>query len=188
MLQRIGQSLAVRLRNWIPDPFVFALALTLIIGTLAVALTDSGPLDVIRYWYDGFWALLAFGMQMVLILSTGYAIALSPPAMRAIDGLSRVVSRPAFVYFTVSLLGGLLVMVSWGWLVLTAVLAREIAQRVAGIDYAYLTACVFISGGLWVAGLSSSIPLLLNTDGNFLIETGVLEGTLGVDATLGLSS
>ena len=35
MLQRLGQSLAVRLRNWIPDPFVFALALTLIVGLLA---------------------------------------------------------------------------------------------------------------------------------------------------------
>lgn len=185
MLQRLGQTLAVRLKNWIPDPFVFALGLTLIVGVLAVTLTESGPQDVIRYWYDGFWLLLGFGMQMVLILSTGYAIALSPVAGRAIDWISRRTNRPAFVYFIVTLTGGLLSLVSWGWIVLTAVLARELAHRVKGLDYAYLTACVYVAGGLWVAGLSSSIPLLLNTQGNFLIETGVLRSTLGVDMTLG---
>ena len=185
MLQRLGQSLAVRLRNWIPDPFVFALGLTLIVGLLAVALTGSGPLAVLGYWYDGFWALLGFGMQMVLILSTGYAIALSPAARGVIDRLGRSVDRPAQVYFLVTLVGGLLVLVSWGWLVLTAVLAREMAHRVRGVDYAYLTACVYVSGQIWVGGLSSSIPLLLNTEGNFLIETGVLDSPLGVDRTLG---
>ncbi len=185
MLQRLGQSLAVRLRNWIPDPFVFALALTLIVGLLAVILTDSGPSAVLGHWYEGFWTLLGFGMQMVLILSTGYAIALSPAARGVIDRLGRGVDRPAHVYFLVTLVGGLLVLVSWGWLVLTAVLAREMAHRVRGLDYAYLTACVYVSGQIWVGGLSSSIPLLLNTDGNFLIEAGVLDSTLGVDRTLG---
>jgi len=185
MLSRLGQSLAVRLKDWIPDPFVFALALTLIVGLLALAMTGSGPLDVLSYWYDGFWLLLGFGMQMVLILSTGYAIALSPVAGRAIDRLSRAAHRPARVYFLVALIGGLLSLISWGWIVLTAVLARELAHRVRGLDYAYLTACVYISSGLWVAGLSSSIPLLLNTEGNFLIETGVLDSTIGVEATLG---
>jgi short-chain fatty acids transporter len=185
MLQRLGQSLAVRLRNWIPDPFVFALGLTLIVGLLALMFTGSAPVAVLGYWYDGFWALLGFGMQMVLILSTGYAIALSPAARGLIDRLGRSVDRPAQVYFLVTLVGGLLVLVSWGWLVLTAVLAREMAHRVRGLDYAYLTACVYVSGQIWVGGLSSSIPLLLNTEGNFLIETGVLDSPLGVDRTLG---
>ncbi len=137
MLQRLGRSLAVRLRNWIPDPFVFALALTLIVGLLAVILTDSGPSAVLGHWYEGFWTLLGFGMQMVLILSTGYAIALSPAARGVIDRLGRSVDRPAHVYCLVTLVGGLLVLVSWGWLVLTAVLAREMAHRVRGLDYAY---------------------------------------------------
>ncbi len=187
MLQRLGQSLAVRLRYVIPDPFVFALGLTLIVGLLAVALTDSAPVAVLGHWYEGFWALLAFGMQMVLILTTGYAIALSPAARSVIDRLGRSVDRPAHVYFLVTLVGGMLVLVSWGWVALTAVFAREMAQRVRGLDYAYLTACVYVSSQIWVGGLSSSIPLLMNTDGNFLIETGVLAEPLGVDRTLGSS-
>ena len=48
-----------------------------------------------------------------------------------------------------------------------------------------MTACVYISGWSWVCGLSSSIPLLLNTGGNFLIETGVLQSTIPIASTLG---
>lgn len=68
---------------------------------------------------------------------------------------------------------------------LTAVLARSLAERVKGLDYPYLVACVYLSGGLWVGGLSSSIPLLLNTDGNFLIEQEILEDVIPVTTTLG---
>jgi short-chain fatty acids transporter len=60
-----------------------------------------------------------------------------------------------------------------------------LAKRVDGIDYAYLVALVYLSGQPWVGGLSSSIALLLNTEGNFLIETGVLSARIPVAATLG---
>jgi short-chain fatty acids transporter len=164
---------------------VFALALTLIVALLAVVFTDSAPVDVTDHWYRGFWMLLEFGMQMVLILTTGYAIALTPIASRAIDGLARFARTPGSVYIVVLIAGGLFNLVSWGWTVLAAVLGRELARRVPGIDYAYLVACVYVSGQPWVGGLSSSIPLLLNTDNNFLIESGVLEQTIPATATLG---
>jgi short-chain fatty acids transporter len=183
--QRLGSVLADRVRHLLPDPFVFALGLTILVGGLALLSTPSGPLEVLDAWYRGFWILLEFGMQIVLVLATGYAIALSPAAGRGIDALARRISTPAQVYLIVMLLGGLLTLVSWSWVVLTAVLARELASRVEGLDYGYLTACVFFSSWSWVCGLSSSIPLLLNTDGNFLIETGVLASTLGVSRTLG---
>ncbi len=184
-MARLGVVLAERGRRWLPDPFVFALALTILVGAVALLSTPSGPLEVLEAWYRGFWTLLEFGMQIVLVLATGHAIALSPAAARGIDALARRISTPTHVYLIVMLAGGLLTLVSWSWVVLTAVLARELASRVDGLDYPYLTACVFFSSWSWVCGLSSSIPLLLNTDGNFLIETGVLASTLGVETTLG---
>jgi short-chain fatty acids transporter len=185
MLRSVGSFLAFRLRRWIPDPFVFALGLTLLVGFLAWGLTDAGPGQVLDGWFQGFWILLEFGMQIVLILVTGYAIALSPLAARAIDRLARSVATPGRVYLAVMVVGPLLTLVSWGWVALTAVLAREMAVRVRGIDYAYLTACVFVSSWSWVCGLSSTIPLMLGTEGNFLVEMGLLEETLGVEHTLG---
>jgi short-chain fatty acids transporter len=173
------------IRRWLPDPFVFAVLLTVITGAAASVWVGAGPTEVLTGWYEGFWMLLEFGMQMVLILVTGYAIALSSPVARLIDRLALRVARPTPVYLTVLVGGGLLCLVSWGWMVLTAVLARELARRVRGLHYPYLAACVFYSSGAWVCGLSSSIPLLLNTPGNFLIEAGLLPTTIPVSETLG---
>lgn len=185
MLQSLGGVLAHKLQRWIPEPFVFAIILTLLVALLALGLTDAGPNKIIDTWYQGFWMLLEFGMQMVLMLVAGYAIALSPIISRLIDNLARMVHSPGSVYIIIIVIGGLFNLVSWGWLVLTAVLARELAKRVEGLDYAFLVACVYLSGQPWVGGLSSSIPLLLNTENNFLVEAGVLDSTIQVSSTLG---
>jgi len=184
MLKSLGIILSGRFRRWIPDPFVFAILLTLLVGILSQVFTQATMIDTLRAWYQGFWNLLEFGMQMVLILATGYAIALSSIVDRFVDAVARRVNTPARVYFTVTLIGSLFALVSWGWIVLTAVLARELAHRVRGLDYAYLIACVYFSGQLWVSGLSSSIPLVLNTPGNFMIEQGILSDTLATSYTL----
>jgi len=185
MLRAAGMFFADRLRRWIPDPFVFAVGLTLLIGVLAVLATPASGLDTLQAWYQGFFGLLEFGMQMVLILTTAFAIALSPVIARFVDWVANRINTPTRVYLVVVALGGVFSLVSWGWMVLTAVLARELAHRVKGIDYAYLVACVYFSGQTWVGGLSSSIPLLLNTPENFLIERGFLDSTISVDFTLG---
>ena len=184
MLRAIGTLMSERFRRWMPDPFVFAILLTIGVAMLALMLTPSRPLLILESWYRGFWNLLEFGMQMVLILATGYAIALSPVVARFVDAVAHRVNTPARVYFIVMVVGGLFSLVSWGWGVLTAVLARELAQRVRGLDYAFLIACVYFAGQPWVGGLSSSIPLVLNTPGNFLIEQGVLDATLSTSYTL----
>jgi len=181
----LGQLFSHRLRRWIPEPFVFALVLTVLVAVLARVVMGSGFDQVTADWYRGFWMLLEFTMQMVLILATGFAIALSPPAARAIDVLARFARTPASVYVLILIVGALFSLISWGWIVLTAVLARELARRVEGVDYAYLIACVYLSGQPWVGGLSSSIPLVLNTEGNFLIEGGVLSTVIATSETLG---
>ena len=184
MLKSLGIIFSERFRRWIPDPFVFAILLTLLVGILSQVFTQATMIDTLRAWYQGFWNLLEFGMQMILILVTGYAIALSSIVDRFVDAVAKRVNTPARVYFTVTLIGSLFALVSWGWIVLTAVLARELAHRVRGLDYAYLIACVYLSGQVWVGGLSSSIPLVLNTPGNFMIEQGVLSDTLATSYTL----
>lgn len=185
MLSKVGAWCAMQFKRWLPDPFVFAVLLTIATAGAAVAWVGAGPAEVISGWYDGFWMLLAFGMQMVLILVTGYAIALSAPVAGLIDRLAARITRPEPVYLAVLVAGGLLVLVSWGWVVLTAVLGRELARRVRGVNYPFLVACAYLSSNAWVVGLSSTIPLLLNTPGNFLIEAGLLAETIPTSATLG---
>lgn len=185
MLTALGSRFTALFRKYMPDTFVFALVLTLFSMISALVWTPSGPEGVLDAWYKGFWGLLEFGMQMVLLVVTGYSIALSPLLGRLIDRFTSKITRPGQVYVAVTFAGGLLCLVSWGWIVIAAVLARELSRRVPGVHYPYLVACVYASFLTWVCGLSSSIPLLLNTPENFLITNDVLGHTLSTKITLG---
>lgn len=185
MLTKLGERFTRLFLKFMPDAFVFALVLTLIAGITAFFWMDSSPLKIISSWYDGFFDLLSFGMQIVLIIITGFSIALSPTVNKGIDRLTTYIKTPKQVYFFVVMIGMLLCLVSFGWIVITCVLARELAKRVKGINYPFLVACVYLSMNSWVLGLSSSIPLLLNTEKNYLIEAGVLEDVIPTSYTLG---
>lgn len=185
MQSSIGEKFTDLFKKYMPDSFVFALILTLIISLIAIFWLDTTPIKVIESWYDGFWLLLEFGMQMTLLIVTGYSIALSPLIKKGIDTLTRFIKTPLQVYFFVIVIGVLLSMISWGWIVIAAVLARELAMRVKGVHYPYLIACVYFSNNSWVTGLSSSIPLLLNTKNNYMIEGGIIPKTISTFYTLG---
>ena len=185
MISKLGERFTKLFMKYMPNAFVFALILTLIAALVTLVWLKTPPLKIIVSWYDGFFDLLAFGMQMVLILTTGYSIALSSAAKKGINVISKYISTPKHVYFFVVMIGMLLAMISWGWLVITCVLARELALRVKGVNYPFLIACVYFSGGSWVSGLSSTIPLLLNTENNYLIEAGVLSTIIPTSLTLG---
>jgi short-chain fatty acids transporter len=122
MLSKFGSIFADNFRKWLPDSFIFAILLTFIAGVLAFFWVDAGIFAIIKAWYGGFFNLLAFAMQMVLILATGYAIAISPPAAKGIDWLASKTKTPAMVYIVVTAVGCIFSFISWGWIVLTAVL------------------------------------------------------------------
>ncbi|MDT8272166.1 MAG: TIGR00366 family protein, partial [Desulfomonilia bacterium] len=184
MLAKVGKFFAENFRRWLPDSFIFAILLTLIAALMALIFVGAKPFEIVQSWYKGFWILLAFAMQMILILVTGYAIAISPPAEKFLDWLSKRVKTPGAVYVVVTFAGCIFSLISWGWIVLTAVLGRELATRVKGVDYRLLAACVYTAFLPWHGGLSGSIPLVLNTPDNFLIKAGVLETTIPTTMTL----
>ncbi len=185
MITKLGQKFTDTFTKYMPSAYVFALLLTLITGILALGLTDSKPITILEGWYNGFWNLLSFGMQIVLIIITAYCIAQSSPVKRGIDKLAKLIKTPTQVYLTIIALGALFSLVSFGMVVITAILARELALRIKGIHYPFLVACVYFSFGGWVCGLSSSIALLLNTENNFLIKNGILNETISTSYSLG---
>ncbi len=187
MLTKIGQRFTDLFTKYMPSAFVFALILTLFTALLAYAFADANSIDIIEAWYKGFFDLLEFGMQITLIIITGLSIALSPLIGKGIDKIAKKISNPNTVYIIVVFTGALLSLISFGWIVIAAVLARELAIRIKGVNYPFLVACVYFSGGSWVCGLSSSIPLLLNTEQNFLIEGDVLSEVIPTSETLGSS-
>ena len=90
MLARLGEIFSRWAERWVPDPFVLALALTLMTLFGGFVLTASAG-TVLQGWYGGFSStpLLAFALQMCLILVTGQALASSPPIQRMVRAVAR---------------------------------------------------------------------------------------------------
>ncbi|WP_455169910.1 TIGR00366 family protein [Aegicerativicinus sediminis] len=184
MIEKLGNRLTQIFLKYMPNAFVFALALTLLTVLIALIWLGSSPLNIVTSWYKGFFDLLDFAMQIVLIIITGFCIALSPIVRKAIDKLTLIIKSPGQVYVLVVFIGGILTLVSFGWIVITSVFARELAKRVKGINYPFLIACTYFSGNVWVMGFSSTIPLMLNTNNNFLMDAGVLGEIIPTNFTL----
>ena len=154
----------VRVVNrWLPDAFLFAIILTLIVFVAAMCATGMGPIEIIAKWGDakgGFWNLLAFSMQMALVLVFGSAMASARPckkALRAVAGLCHTNKQAILVTTFVSTICCWL---NWGFgLVIGALLAKEVVRRVPTVDYPLLIASAYSGFVIWHAGLSGSIPL-----------------------------
>lgn len=187
MISTLGKIFTDLFIKYMPSAYVFALLLTLITGFAALLWTDTSFIGVLEGWYGGFWSLLAFGMQIILVIVTAASIAQSETVEKGINWISLYVKTPGQVYLFVLVSGALMALISFGMIVIVAILARELATRVKGLNYPFLIACVYFGMGSWVAGASSSIALLLNTENNFLIEAGILSNLIPTSYTLGSS-
>jgi short-chain fatty acids transporter len=77
-MQKITAFFTELMRKYLPDPFVFAMGLTVITMILAVLVQGQTVTALTTSWGKGFWALLAFTTQMAVILAMGYVLATAP--------------------------------------------------------------------------------------------------------------
>ena len=113
----LGEKFTHFFKKNMPDSFVFALVLTLLVAISAIFVANASFFEIIDAWYQGFWLLLEFGMQMVLLIVTGYTIALSPFFLRQINLLYKYIKNPIQVYFIVTLFGFLVSMIRLSWII-----------------------------------------------------------------------
>jgi short-chain fatty acids transporter len=180
-LARFAQRLAGWTEKWFPDAYVFALV-GLVVVTLAALLNGSGPQAVAEAFGGGFWDLAEFTLQMAMVVLTGYIVATSPPAARAISRIAMVPSTARGAVAFVSLVACSVSMLNWGLsLVFSGLLARAIARRTdLEVDYRAIGAAAYMGlGAVWALGLSSSAAQLQATPGSLppdlLKITGVLD-------------
>lgn len=169
MIARLGSSLSRFAGRWVPDPFVLALLLTLLVAAAgALRLVAAGePLGALADgWLGGFASSggLAFALQMALILVTGHAIALSPPVQRGIRAIASLPRSAAAASALVALVACAAALVHWGLgAIAGALLAREIGRHAEARDlslhYPLLGAAAYAGMAVWHGGLSGSAPL-----------------------------
>lgn len=153
--------------RWVPDAFIFALLATLVVIVAGFALTPSSLPQVIDAWGKGFWELIPFTLQMSLIIITGYVLATSRPVGTIIRRLASWPTTPRHAVALVTFFAMTSSWFNWGFsLIFSAVLAREVARRVSGVDYRALAAASFLGlGSIWAQGLSGSAALQMASPG-----------------------
>jgi short-chain fatty acids transporter len=167
IVARIALRFTAWTERWVPDAFIFALLATLIVVVAAVSGTTTSLPQVIDAWGRGFWELIPFTLQMALIVITGHVLATSPPIGRLIRRIAAWPATPRGAVALVALFAMGTSWLNWGFsLIFSAVLAKEVARRVEGVDYRALGAASFLGlGSIWAQGLSGSAALQMATPG-----------------------
>lgn len=194
IVARIGIRLSQVSNRVVPDPFILALGLTLLVLVFGLMLmvNTQPPAEavdtILRAWLQGFGnpAGLAFALQMALVLLTGQAFAQSPAMTRLLSaaaGIPRTTAQAGALVAFITCIASLL---HWGLgAIAGAITAREIGRvsrlRGQAFHYPLLGAAGYTGFAVFHGGLSGSAPLKVAEQGHFLMEQ---LGVLPVQQTL----
>lgn len=160
MFKKFTNGCVALVQRFLPDPFLFCIILTILVFVLAMPLTGQTPLDMTVHWGSGVWSLLAFTMQMALVLVLGTAMANSPPMQKVLKKLAALPKTAAQSIFFVTVVSLIACWINWGFgLVVGAIFAKEIAKQGRKVDYRLLIASAYSGFIIWHGGFSGSIPL-----------------------------
>lgn len=175
MLAAVSKPLVRLVDRYLPDPYIFVLILTVVAFLAAMLVEGQSPLAVVAMWGDGFWGLLTFSMQMLLVLVTGYMLASTPVVRRILTQLAGLAQTPGAAIVIVTLVSLLASWINWGFgLVVGALFAKELARQVR-VDYRLLVASAYSGFIVWHGGLAGSVPLSVATPGHpFESTTGII--------------
>ena len=166
----------------VPDAITTSVILLIAVSIISLSIGNSVTATVDAY-YKGLWMLLAFTMQMTLILTLSLVLASTPAFKKAVLALSRIPRTAAQVVALAVLCAAFVAYLNWGLgLALGPMIAihfcREAERKGIHVDFLFMLATLAGAGAVWQFGLSASAPLLVATPGHFLQQTtGIM--TLG---------
>ncbi|HAN31111.1 MAG TPA: short-chain fatty acid transporter [Myxococcales bacterium] len=202
-LQKLGAGLTRWTIRWVPDAWIVAILLTLLVWILAVWLGGAAwwvgeqPLPVcgatkscgaFDAWSGGIWRLLKLSAQFALALVAAQACATSRPLYGLMNRLASLpdASRPRQAIVLMALFSALTAYLNWAVnLVMCAAFVPIVAARNPRTDWRLLVATAYLGiGVVWHGGLSGSAPLVAATADSFLIKQGILAQPLPISETL----
>jgi short-chain fatty acids transporter len=130
-------------------------------------------LNSLSFWKTGFFSLLGFTLQMMMILAFGYALAIFRPINQMVKRLSKVpdsLVQAALLTSSITMVSGL---VNWGFgLIIGAVFARlvheSLVEKSIKSNAALLASCGYLGMAVWHGGLSASSLLTIAEKGHGL--------------------
>ena len=191
-------------RKYLPTPFTLAVLLTILaLLAAAVKITVDIAMDetlegwsavtalpdaISQHWYGGFSGagLLAFALQMMLMLVLGHVLALTRPVKWLVNQTLPFISNTATAALVVTLLTVIMGLFNWGLaLIFGAVLARKVGEYAAEngikLNYALIGAAGYSGLLVWHGGLSGSAPLKVAEANHQFVE---ICGVVGMEQTV----
>ncbi len=187
MFQKIIRACVKVVQRYLPEPFIFAIILTVVAFVIAIPVCRQTPVEVVEHWGNGVWSLLAFSMQMALVLVCGSALASASVVKKGISALASLPKTPAGAIALVTGISAVACWLNWGFgLIVGVIFAKEIARKLRGVDYRLLIASAYSGFVVWHAGISGSIPLTMATPGTGLreITRGALVNPVPISQTI----
>ena len=167
MIQTTAAFFTRVMQRWMPDAFIFAIIMTMIVLLSGIVFEQQSPIQMVDHWGNGIWKLLSFSMQVMVTLVTGYVLAQTKFVRSALGSLANIANSPSQAIMLVTFIALICSWVSWGFgLVCGALIAREVANKVKGVHYPLLVASAYSGFLIWHSGLSGSIPLKIASTDN----------------------
>ena len=198
----LGRRLDRFAHRYMPDPFVLAILLTVLVAILGIIFGSSFEPDThlierlrttISSWKafifepkrpDGSTnkGLLYFAFQMCLMLVTGHALAASPPVAKVVRRIARLASNARTGASLTALVACTMALLHWGLgLIVGAMIAREVGHslktRNIAHHYPLIGAAGYTGLMVWGTGLSGSIPLAAAGQKGIPLESTMLSST-----------
>jgi len=167
------------IKRGLPSPFSIAIFLTFISILLAFFLTGKqNPqnfFNILNFWETGFWELLDFAMQMMIMLVLGHVLAISPFISKLITSLISGIRSNSTAVVVTAISTMLLAYFNWALaLIFGAIIARKIAEKSLQegfkINYPLIAAAGYSGLMVWHGGFSGSAPLKVAEENHFLFN------------------
>lgn len=188
MFKKFTNGCVKLVQRFLPDAFVFCIILTIVVFIAVMPVAGMNPIEVANAWGSGVWGLLAFSMQMALVLVLGSALANAPAIKRIIVKLAGVPKKPAGAVAFVTIISAICCFINWGFgLIIGALLAKEVAKKIKGLDYRLIIAAAYSGFVIWHSGISGSIPLgmtALDVDGTVANTGGAVTEVVPTSQTI----
>jgi short-chain fatty acids transporter len=186
-LQKLAKPFIVLVEKFYPDPFVFAILLSLVVFGAALGLTDAGPAQVVDAWGNGLASLMAFIGQLSFTLVGSHALAHTDAVRNALTRIGKLPKTARSAYLLVTFVTALASLLAWAFgLVVGALVARQVAIQAKAkglrLHYALLVASAYSGFVVWHMGYSSSAALFVATPGHALEE--LAGGVIPVSQTI----
>ena len=161
-------------QRFIPDAFPLVLILTLLVAVLALVFTESTPLSVLQNWYDGFWSMLSFTINIVMLMFTGFLVANSKPVNKLLLKLAKIPNSTSAAVLLFMIVSIILFYIHFALGMAAALLfgkAMIVEQDKKGNKLPI--SLIAAAGGFCIvfqAGPTASAPLTVSSAGHFMEE------------------